>query len=169
MEVFGICSSYLLVGRRNIFSWAVSELQPVDPTNRKAINLGAFLGEILGTLCIELGCQFCLCFLVGGFCVCTCLWSKLIKQHFHEHPFETVDFTSRDDHFCSFTISKASSERPNPYLILRTSNSPPPCKSKSSSTYHVLSTGKVKLVPIFGDIWTYLASLLLHPAFEFGI
>ena len=103
-----------------------------------------------------LGCQFCLCFLVGGFCVWTCLWSKLIKQHFHEHPFETVDFTSRDDHFCSFTISKASSERPNPYLILRTSNSPPPCKSKSSSTYHVLSTGKVKLVPIFGDIWTYL-------------
>ena len=138
--------------------------------NRRLLILEHFGGN-LGKLWKNwtFGCQFCFCVLVCEVCVCTCLWSKLIKQHFHEHPFETVDFTSRDDHFCSFTISKASSERPNPYLILRTSNSPPPCKSKSSSTYYVLSTGKVKLVPIFGDIWTYLASPLLHPAIEFGI
>ena len=46
-----IWNMFLLPIGRNIFSWVVSELQPVDPTNRKAINLGAFLGEVLGTLC----------------------------------------------------------------------------------------------------------------------
>ena len=34
---------------RNIFSWAVSELQPVDPTNRKAINLGLFFANSVCT------------------------------------------------------------------------------------------------------------------------
>ena len=47
----------------------------------------------------------------------------------------------------------------------RTSNSPP-CKSKSTSTYYVLSTGKVKLVLIFGDIWHRRCSIS-HSSLEF--
>ena len=50
----------------------------------------------------------------------------------------------------------------------RTSNSPP-CKSKSPSTYYVPSTGKVKLVlifGIFGHIWHRRCSIS-HSSLEF--